>query len=230
MQPRGYDDPLWLMYILCFFWSIFICYRSTGIGWDRHSSWYGLFWIYAGSHVDKTGIFLLIAAQCLFRVKVFSALHSNSEQAEEARGVGRGHSQNHMTYGPNEANECLRRNLWKLEHQCMEQPHSEKPVFTKETEDSCNFIQRKGESHGAYPHGISREVLGVQPPFILNSWMHVALFFSLVAEALERYSFFPATYQMFPLEHVSPISSKKLKVQVVWVLQWTCVDPFLLLP
>lgn len=129
-----------------------------------------------------------------------------------------------MAYGPKEANGCLRINLWKLESPCMEQPHNEMPAFIKETEESCNFIQRKGESlMGHIPMG-SHKVLGMHPPFILNSWSHVALFLFPVAEALGRYSFFLTAYQMFPLEHVSSISPKKSQVQAVWVcnsLVWT---------
>lgn len=99
-----------------------------------------------------------------------------------------------------------KKSLWKLEHQCMEQPHNEKSVFKKETEESCIFIEGKGGNLlGHIPMG---DVLGVQPPFILNSQPHVALFLSPVSEVLGRYSFFQTTYQTFPLEHVSSISPK----------------------
>ena len=50
--------------------------RCAGFGWDRvnflHSSWYGaMFWICAENSVDNTRDVLVIAEQCLHRIKAW---------------------------------------------------------------------------------------------------------------------------------------------------------------
>lgn len=65
-----------------------------------------------------------------------------------------------------------------------------KPVSIKETEESCNFIRTKGESPPRHtPAGLSlSRFQRAQPPFILSSRPHVALFLSPLAEVLGKCS------------------------------------------
>lgn len=83
------------------------------------------------------------------------------------------------------------------------------------------YLNNGRESSGPYPHGVSLLMFQrTQPPLILNSGSHVALFLSPLAEELGMYSLPepPTTYA--PLEHsILPQHSEVLTA-------WLCMDPF----